>query len=73
MSEPGDLNKKIEALETHITHQDSIIEELNAVSIKQWVEIRKLNDQFDLLRNKFSELEQGIETPPDIDAPPPHY
>ena len=73
MSEPGDLNKKIEALETHITHQDSIIEELNAVSIKQWVEIRKLNDQFDLLRNKFSELEGDIKTLPEEKEAPPHY
>ena len=73
MSENGDLIKRIDALETHIAHQDSIIDELNDVSIKQWVEIQKLNDRFDHLRNKFSELDREIDPPPDEDAPPPHY
>ena len=73
MSENGDLIKRIDVLETNIAHQDSIIEELNDVSIKQWVEIQKLNDRFDHLRNKFSELDREIDPPPDEDAPPPHY
>ena len=29
MSENGDLIKRIDVLETHIAHQDSIIDELN--------------------------------------------
>ena len=73
MSDNGDLINRIDTLETHIAHQDGIIEELNDVSIKQCVEIQKLNDRFDHLKNKFSELERDIETPPDEDAPPPHY
>ena len=73
MSDNGDLINRIDTLETHIAHQDGIIEELNDLSIKQWVEIQKLNDRFDHLKNKFSELERDIETPPDEDAPPPHY
>ena len=73
MSDNGDLINRIDTLETHIAHQDGIIEELNDLSIKQWVEIQKLNDWFDHLKNKFSELERDIETPPDEDAPPPHY
>ena len=73
MSENGDLIKRIDVLETHVAHQDSIIDELNDVSIKQWVEIQKLNDRFDHLRNKFSELDREIDPPPDEDAPPPHY
>jgi len=73
MSDNGDLINRIDTLETHIAHQDGIIEELNDLSIKQWVEIQKLNDRFDHLKNKFSELERDIETPPDEDALPPHY
>ena len=73
MSENGDLIKRIDVLETHIAHQDSIIDELNDVSIKQWVEIQKLNDRFDHLKNKLSEVEREIEPPPGKDAPPPHY
>ena len=73
MSDNGDLINRIDTLETHIAHQDGIIEELNDLSIKQWVEIQKLNDRFDHLKNKFSELERDIETRPDEDAPPPHY
>ena len=73
MSENGDLIKRIDVLETHIAHQDSIIDELNDVSIKQWVEIQKLNDRFDHLRNKLSEVEREIDPPSGKDAPPPHY
>ena len=73
MSDNRDLINRIDTLETHIAHQDGIIEELNDVSIKQWVEIQKLNDRFDHLRNKFSELDREIDPPPDEDAPPPHY
>ena len=73
MCENGNLIKRIDALEIHIAHQDRTIEELNDVSIKQWVEINKLNDQFDHLRKKLSELDQAIETPPVQDALPPHY
>ena len=73
MSDNGDLINRIDTLETHIVHQDSIIEEQDDLSIKQWVQIQNLNDRFDHLKNEFSELERNIETPPDEDAPPPHY
>ena len=67
------LIKRIDVLETHIVHQSTIIDELNDVSIKQWLEIEKLNDRFNHLRNIFSELERDIESPPDKSLTPPHY
>jgi SlyX protein len=73
MSKSENLNKRIDDLEIHIAHQDRTIEELNDVSIRQWVEIKKMNARFDHLNKKFNELDQAMETPPGEDALPPHY
>ena len=73
MTESSDIIRRIDDLETHISHQNSIIEELNDVSIKLWAEIQKLSERLDHLKNKFEELEHGIGNPPDEDVPPPHY
>jgi SlyX protein len=73
MAENQDLIARLDALESHIAHQDSVIDELNEMSIKQWSEIKTLNDQMAHLKNKLQEVEHGINNPPDEEAPPPHF
>jgi uncharacterized coiled-coil protein SlyX len=73
MTDNQDIISRLDALEIRIVHQDSIIDELSEVSLKQWTEIKKLTDQLDHLTNKLQELENGISTPPAEDAPPPHF
>jgi len=73
MSENVDLIKRIDSIEIHIAHQNTTIEELNDVSIKQWIEIKKMSDQLDHLRKKLSELDQALETTSVQGVLPPHY
>ncbi len=74
MTDPADITARLDDLETHIAHQNSVIDELSDVSIKQWAEIRKLTDRLAHLQHKLQELERGIDTPADeAEPPPPHY
>ncbi|MGB0575313.1 MAG: SlyX family protein [Alphaproteobacteria bacterium] len=73
MTETEDTIARLDALEIRIVHQDSIIDELSEVSLKQWNEIKSLTDQLDHLTNKLQELENGINNPSDDDTPPPHF
>lgn len=73
MTETEDTIARLDALEIRIVHQDSIIDELSEVSLKQWNEIKSLTDQLNHLTNKLQELENGISNPSDDDTPPPHF
>ena len=74
MTSPADVTARLDHLETHIAHQNSVIDELSDVSIKQWAEIRKLADRLANLQHKLHELERGIDSPAEeAEPPPPHY
>lgn len=67
----SDFAERLDALETHIAHQDLTIEELNATITAQW-------RQIDLLTRKLETMEQQVRSgvhiaDPSAEPPPPHY
>ena len=73
MTNNQDTIARLNALEIRIVHQDSVIDELSEVSLKQWTEIKTLTDQLNHLTHKLQEVENGISSPPEEDVPPPHF
>lgn len=73
MTDINDTQSRLDALEAHIAHQDQVIEELSEVAAKQWTEIAELRDRLDRLKDKFQEMESGMDGAPGEEPPPPHY
>jgi SlyX protein len=73
MAEIPDLQQRLDDLEIHITHQDSIIQELNEVTIQQWAAIEKLTGKLEFLKNKLQAAEDSMESGETQEPPPPHY
>jgi SlyX protein len=73
MAEIPDLQQRLDDLEIHITHQDSIIQELNEVTIQQWAAIEKLTGKLEFLKNKLQAAEDSMESGEIQEPPPPHY
>jgi SlyX protein len=64
---------RVDALEMHIAHQNKAIDGLSEMSIKQWSEIKILNDKIKYLTNKLQELENGTNNSPVEEPAPPHF
>ena len=73
MAEIPDLQQRLDDLEIHITHQDSVIQELNEVTIQQWAAIEKLTGKLEFLKNKLQAAEEAMESGETQEPPPPHY
>ncbi|MDE0812901.1 MAG: SlyX family protein [Alphaproteobacteria bacterium] len=73
MAEIPDLQQRLDDLEIHITHQDSVIQELNEVTIQQWAAIEKLTGKLEFLKNKLQAAEDSMESGETQEPPPPHY
>jgi SlyX protein len=73
MTEISDLQQRMDDLEIHITHQDSVIQELNDVTIQQWDAIEKLTEKLEFLKNKVQAAEEAMEGGETSEPPPPHY
>jgi SlyX protein len=73
MAEIPDLQQRLDDLEIHITHQDSVIQELNEVTIQQWAAIEKLTGKLEFLKNKLQAAEDLMESGETQEPPPPHY
>ena len=73
MAEIPDLQQRLDDLEIHITHQDSVIQELNEVTIQQWAAIEKLTGKLEFLKNKLQAAVESMESGETQEPPPPHY
>ncbi len=72
MTDPT-LIERLDALEAHIAHRDSTIDELNDVVVKQWAEIERLTARLERLDGRLEALEVRSDGPAEEEPPPPHY
>lgn len=73
MNESNDLQQRLVALESHIAHQDGIIEDLNGMVNRQWAEIETMQRKISRLEERLSRAEGDLEAAQPDDQPPPHY
>ncbi len=73
MTEQSELEQRLNDLEAHIAHQDSIIQDLNDVSLELWDEIKTLKEQAKFLKGKLEAIEDANEEDAGEEPPPPHY
>jgi SlyX protein len=71
MTEIETLRQRIDALETHIAHQDRTIEDLNSAITDQWKQIEDLAYRMSRLAEELREAESSGSSEPE--PPPPHY
>lgn len=64
---------RIEALETHIAHQDRIIEDLNKSVTEQWKQIETLTKQVGRFADRLKSIEDNAALSGEAEPPPPHY
>ncbi|MDX8403303.1 MAG: SlyX family protein [Mariprofundaceae bacterium] len=68
-----DLEKHIIELETKVSYQDHIIQELNDVVTSQQKQIDVLESEFKRLREHLKTSSSSQLARPDEEVPPPHY
>ncbi len=71
MNETGEIDDRIERLETRVTYQDDMIEQLNQTVTAQWKKIDTLSREIARLRERLEEAETNAPGP--ANEPPPHY
>jgi len=71
MTEIETLTQRIDALETHVAHQDQTIEDLNAALTDQWKQIEDLTYRLSRLTDELRDFESSTAGEPE--PPPPHY
>ena len=70
---PDDLEKKLIALESRLTHHERMAEELSDVMAEQQRTIDLLTAQVRRLTGRLQEMAAGWSSSPQDDKPPPHY
>ena len=72
LAEVPDLAHRIADLETHVSHQDKTIEDLNDMITQQWKIIDKLSAHVKGLKSRVDEVEDQAHTGA-AENRPPHY
>ena len=68
-----DLENRIIELETRLSYQDHVIQELNEVVVHQQDQIESLIRDSRRMRDHLKEQNQSGIARPEEEAPPPHY
>ena len=63
-----DLHQRVNKLESIITYQDQILDDLNSVIIEQGKNIEKLEKETENLKKELENINEEKD-----DRPPPHY
>ena len=64
---------RLDALEIRISHQEHVIEELNATVTSQWKEIDRLKRDVAMLTDRLANAELSLGPDPGDEPPPPHW
>ena len=67
------LKDRIEELESRIAFQDSTLEELNDVIVKQQFQIDKLEKNLEMLSAQLKNMAPSLVASEKEETPPPHY
>ena len=67
------IDSRLIALETRLTHQERMAEDMSEVVAAQAQTIDMLTQQVKLLRDRLAEMAAGWSSSPQDDRPPPHY
>lgn len=73
MNDKSELAQRLNDLEAHVAHQDSIIQDLNEVSLELWDEIKALNEKVEFLKAKLQAAEDAKDEEATKEPRPPHY
>jgi SlyX protein len=68
-----DVNRRLIALESRLSHHEVMAEDLSEVVAQQARTIDLLTVQLRRLQERLREAEAGMPTSPQDDKPPPHY
>lgn len=68
-----ELENRLMELEAHVAHQDSMIDDLNDMTAKQWTTIDKLERQVSDLKSRIESIEENAGRAPVSEPPPPHH
>ncbi len=67
------LQIRIDNLETTVTYQDDLIEELNKVIVAQWSKFDQMQTRMDRLENRVTDQQDTAGPDRPDERPPPHY
>ncbi|MAH83665.1 MAG: hypothetical protein CBB68_04800 [Rhodospirillaceae bacterium TMED8] len=61
------------SVESHVAHQDIVINDLSDMVADQWKAIDEMKKQIERLKGRLQSVEESMERPLVGEKPPPHY
>jgi SlyX protein len=64
---------RLDDIEAKLAHHELAVSKLNEVIYRQQQQLDQLETRYQQLLQRLRQLEQGIDSEPSDEAPPPHY